>query len=423
MASFFSKILLKSSYKSVYGDKAIVNILENTVEIVSGNRKIIHDKATAKKIEETFYETNQVKIIKYNKDGNPELEEIYIDGVKQLEKVLGEGKLTEVNADENGLEKTKSVYFKDNIEYKEITYKFKNKLTEVEYVVINIESEKEILRNIVKKKGEEILVDVQKKLSIDGRILYYKFNDLEIEIEYFDDNNLVKRYSKHYEEPVFETVESGKSKKTTKDSKGDKKKQIGTKIKKEIVEYNKKGNIVYLETDNEVMRREFDDDGALKKQYSIINGEKGKEIVGKLITLDKDIKIINNSTLPNDRIVKINEDMDTIEFRYEDNLVMMYDFMFWDGGIEVTEEFYQINNKFEFKKRIFDKLENNVDYRVEEVYRKGILYAVRMINKVSKTELYSEGKRRFIKGFNGVEKEISEEEFELYKMADELNKI
>lgn len=423
MASFFSKMLLKSSYKSVYGDKAIINILDDTVEVVSGNRKVIHNKATAKKIEETFYENNKVRIIKYNEDGHPETEEVYMDGVKQLEKALGEGKSTEINTNESGLEKTNSVYFKDGVEYKETTYKFKNKLTEAEYTVINIENETEVLKNIVKKKGDEVLIDIQKKLFPDGRIQYYKFNDLEIEVEYFNDEKLVKRYSRHWEEPVFEEIEVGNGKKTSKMPKEDEKKQVGTKIRKEIVEYNEKGNIVYLETDSETIRREFNEEGSLKKQYSIIDGERGKEIVGKIITEDKDIKIINNSTLPNDRITKINEDMDTIEFRYEDNLVMMYDFMFWDGGIEVTEEFYQINNKFEFKKRIFDKLENNVDYRVEETYKNNALYAVRMINKLSKTELYSEGERRFIKGFNGIEKEISEEEFELYKMADALNKI
>lgn len=421
--SFISKMLLKSSYKSVYGNKAIINIGENSVEVVSGNRKVIHDKETTKKIEETFYEDNKVRIVKYDENGHAELEETYIDGEKQSEKALGNGKSTNVEVSESGLETSRSTYFKDNIEYKEITYKYHNKVTETDCTVITIENENEILKSIIKKKGDEVLVDVQKKLHLDGRIAFYKFNDLEIEVEYIGDTKSVKRYSKHWEEPIFEELPANKQKKNGKDGKEEPRKQIGTKIKKEILEYNEKGNIVHLETENECISKEYDADGNLKKQYNIIEGEQGKEIVGKIITEDKDIKIINNSTLPNDKIVKLNEEMDVLEFRYEDNLVMMYDFMFWDGGIEVTEEYYQINNRLDFKKRVYDKLENNVDYHIEETYKSNKIYAVRTINKVSKTELYAEGNRRFIKGFNGIEKEITEEEFEVYKMADALNKI
>ena len=421
--SFFSKMLLKSSYKSAYGDKAMINIGENTVEVVCGNRKVIHDKESTRKIEETFYEDNKVRIVKYDENGHAELEETYIDGEKQTEKALGNGKSTNVDVNESGLETSKSTYFKDGVEFKEVTYKFHNKITETDCTVIVIQNDKEILKSIIKKKGDEVLVDVQKKLHLDGRVCFYKFNDLEIEVEYFGEGKSVKRYSKHWEEPILEETVPGKSKKPSKEGKEEPKKQIGTKIKKEILEYNKKGNILYLETENECISKEYDAEGNLKRQYSIIEGEQGKEIVGKIITEDKDIKIINNSTLPNDKIVKLNEEMDVLEFRYEDNLVMMYDFMFWDGGIDVTEEYYQINNRLDFKKRIYDKIENNVDYHVEETYKGNKVYAVRTTNKVSKTELYSEGNRRIIKGFNGVEKEITEEEFEVYKMADALNKI
>lgn len=423
MAAFFSKLLLKSTYKSVYGDKAIINISDNTVEVVCGNRKIVHDKNTTNKIEETFYEDNTVRIIKYGDNGKAELEETYIDGEKASEKALGDGKSTNVEVSESGLETLKSVYYKDNVEYNEVTYKYHNKITEADYTVITITSENEILKNLIKKKGDEVIIDVQKKMLPDGRVVYYKCGDVEIEVEYFGEGKSVKRYSKHWEEPIFEEAPQSKNKKNGKETKDETRKQIGTKIKKEIIEYNQKGNIVHLETDEECISREFDEDGNLKRQYNIIEGEYGKEIVGKIITEDKDIKIINNSTLPNDKIVKLNEDMDVLEFRYEDNLVMMHDFMFWDEGVEITEEYYQINNRLDFKKRAYDKLENNVDYHIEETYKGGKLYATRMINKTSKTELYAEGNRRFIKGFTGPEKEITEEEFELYKMADALNKI
>lgn len=423
MLTFFSKLLLKSTYKSVYGDKAIINISDNTVEVVCGNRKIVHDKNTTIKIEETVCENNTIKIIKYNDSGKATLEETYVDGEKISEQALVNGKSTNVEVSDSGLETLKSIYYKDNVRYNEVTYKYHNKITETDYTVITITSEDEILKNLVQKKGNEIVLDIQKKMLPDGRIVYYKCGDVEIDIEYFNDERCVKRYAKHWEEPVVEEVAPIKSKKNVKDTKENEKKPIGIKIRKEILEYNEQGNILHLETDKECIDREFDSEGNLKKQYNIIESNLGKEIVGKIITEDKDIKIINNSTLTNDKIVQLNEDMDVLELRYEDNLVMMYDFMFWDGGIEITEEYYQINNRLDFKKRIYDKLENNADYHIEETYRGNKLYSVRMINKVSKTELYTEGNKRFIKGFSGIEKEITEEEFELYKMADALNKI
>lgn len=419
--SFFSDFLLKQSYKSVYGNKAIIKIGDDNIEVLSGNRKIIHNKDTSTKLCETFYDDNKVRIVKYDAEGNAEVEETYIDGEKQSEKALGNGKITNVEVNDSGLETSISTFFKENIEYKETTYKYKNETLNTEYTVILLESEKEILKNIVKKQGEEVVVDVQKRMLPDGRISFYKLKDLEIEIDYYDDGKNVKKFSKHWEEPIYETPIQSKGKKNQ--SKEENKKVVGTKIKREIVEYNKKGNIVYLETDEECINKEYDAEGNLKRQYCITQGEHGKEIVGKLITDDKDIKIINNSTFPNDRIVKMNEDMDVLEFRYEDNLVVMYDFMFWNGEIDITEEYFRINNKFSLKKRIYDKIENGVDYNVEETYKGGKVHAVRTINKLSKTELYSEGNRRFIKGFNGIEKEITEEEFEVYKMADALNKI
>lgn len=419
--SFFSDFLLKQSYKSVYGSKAIVKIDDDNIEVLSGNRKIIHNKETSIKMVETFYDNNTVRIVKYDSEGNAEIEETYVDGEKQSEKALGNGKITNVEVNESGLETSVSTFFKENIEYKETTYKYSNQLLGTDCTVILLESEKEILKSIVKKKGEEVIVDVQKRILPNGRVSFYKLKDLEIEIEYFDDTSNVKRLSKHWEEPIYEELTQSKNKKNQ--GKEESKKVIGTKIKREIVEYNRKGNIIYLETDDECINKEYDEEGNLKRQYCIIDGEHGKEIVGKLITQDKDIKIINNSTFPNDRIVKMNESMDVLEFRYEDNLVVMYDFMFWNGGIDITEDYFKINNKFQLKKRVYEKIENNVDYSIEETYKAGKIHAVRTINKTSKTELYAEGSRRFIKGFNGVEKEITEEEFEVYKMADALNKI
>ena len=115
MLTFFNKLLLKSSYKSVYGDKAIINISDNTVEVVCGNRKIVHDKNTTNKIEETLYENNTVTLIKYNASGKAELEETYIDGEKVSEQVLGNGKSTNVDVSDSGLKKLKSIYYKDNV--------------------------------------------------------------------------------------------------------------------------------------------------------------------------------------------------------------------------------------------------------------------------------------------------------------------
>ena len=57
------------------------------------------------------------------------------------------------------------------------------------------------------------------------------------------------------------------------------------------------------------------------------------------------------------------------------------------------------------------------------IYKNGKLFSKKKINKISKTELYSEGETRVVKCINGVEKEVTLEEFEMYKMADELNKI
>lgn len=422
MAKIFAKFLLKSTYKSVYGNKAIIKISDDIIEVVSGNKKIIHDKESSNKIEETFYEENKVRIIKYDANGKAELEETFVNGEKISEKVLGDGKSTKVDVNQDGLETSKSIYIKDNIECEEVLYKYHNKATDFDYEVLTISNEKEIIKKIIKKKNNENLVDVQKKCLLDGRIVYYKSGNVEIEIEYFGETKAVKRYSKHWEEPIFDEINQTKNKKNNKDNK-EEKQQVGTKIKKEIIEYNKNGSILYLENDKECIHREFDEEGNLKKQYNIIDGKRGKEIVGKIITEDKDIKIINNSTLSNDLIVKLNEDMDILEFKFEDNLVKMCDFMFWNGGIEITDEYYQINSKFDLKKRAYDKIEDNVDYHIEETYKNNKLYATRIINNLSKTELYVEGNRYFIKGFNGIEKEITEEEFKLYKKADALNKI
>lgn len=419
--SLFSDFLLKQSYKSVYGNKAIVKIGDDNIEVLSGNRKVIHNKETSIKMLETFYDDNKVRIVKYDSEGNAEIEETYVDGEKQSEKALGNGKITNVDVNENGLETSVSTFFKENVECKETVYKYNDKILNTDCTVVLLESEKEILKSITKKQGDDVIIDVQKRMLPDGRISFYKLKDLEIELEYYDNSKNIKRFSKHWEEPVYGEPTQVKNKKNQ--VKDDAKKVIGTKIKREIVEYNRKGNIVYIETENECINKEFDEEGNLKKQYCITEGELGKEIVGKIITEDKDIKIINNSTFPNEKIVKMNEDMDVLEVRYEDNLILMYDFMLWNGEIIVTEEYFIVNKKFDLKKRVYEKIENNVDYNIEETYKGGRIHAVRTTNKISKTELYAEGSRRFIKGFNGVEKEITEEEFEVYKMADALNKI
>lgn len=420
--SFFSDFLLKRSYRSVYGNKATVKIGEEDIEVLIGNKKIIHNKETAKKMLQTVYENDSVVVIKYDAEGNAELEETYVDGEKQSEKVLGNGKITNVNVNEVGLETSISKYYKNNVEYKETTYKFNNEAEKNEYTVVLLDSEVESLKNITKKQGENVVLDIQKKMLPDGRIVFYKFNDLEVELEYFDETKQIKRYSKHWEEDLFEEPSQSKNKSNNKSNKEEVKKKIGTKIRKEIIEYNKKGNIVYIETEIESVHKEFDTEGNLKKQYCIKDGKHGKEVVGKLITKNKEIRIINNSSFNDEVIKKLNEDMEVVDFRYENNVIMMYDFMFWNGELHITEEYIKVNGLFGLKKRIYDKLENGVDYRVEEEYKNDKLHAVRTINKVSKTEFYVEGSKRFIKGFDGVEKEITEDEFEVYKIADALNK-
>ena len=137
-------------------------------------------------------------------------------------------------------------------------------------------SEDEILKNLVKKKGDEIILDVQKKMLTDGRIVYYKCGDVEIDIEYFNDGKCIKRYAKHWEETIVQEAVQIKNKKNAKDTKDEQKNQVGVKIKKEILEYNEEGNILHLETDKECIDREFDSEGNLKKQYNIIESNLGK---------------------------------------------------------------------------------------------------------------------------------------------------
>lgn len=191
----------------------------------------------------------------------------------------------------------------------------------------------------------------------------------------------------------------------------------------EVLEYNEIGKIIAVDTEVSSIRLEYDENGKIKKQYKILSSENGKEIVGMIQDKNGVRKIINNSTLPESEVIKINEEMEQLEIRYMDNTNMMYDVIFWDGGVEITENYYAINNSLDLKKRLYDKLENNVDYHIEEVYKNGKLFGYRKINKKTKTELYTEEDRKFIKGFDGIEKEVTLDEFNLYKMADELNKI
>lgn len=424
MKRIISNVFNKRLYKKVYGNKAKVNIGEDFTEVSIGNRKIIHETDTGKKIEETIYDSNEVRVVKYDSEGCIEKEEIYINGEKVTEIDVNKGKSTNLKIDDEGMEILDSKYEEDGVDVKEKTYKYRNKITDEEYSVIILEKDNAVFKNMMKKDKEGNILEVEQKSFSDGRLLFYKNSDLEIEIEYFQDTGKVKRYSKHYEEPVYEEVAPSKSKKGSKNEVSKvEKKIIGTKIIKEILNLNQNSNIIGLEKNDSFIKRDFDDKGSLKRQYKIIMSDKGKEIVGKLITEDGEIKIINNSMLSNELIVKINEEMDGLEESYESNFVKLYNFIIHDNGIELSEDTYLISKKVELVGRVYDRLEDNVPYRIEETYKNGKLFSKKKINKISKTELYSEGETRVVKCINGVEKEVTLEEFEMYKMADELNKI
>lgn len=421
MFTKLSDFFLIQTYRSVYGSKAKFAIKGDVVEIIAKNKKIIRNKKNGNKIEESYYEGNKVTLMKYSPTGIADIEEIYIDGKKISEKKIGENKDISKDFTLDGIDKTTSVYTEDGKKVVEEVYIYKEKDKTIQYTVKD--KDYEIIKEILIKEKDETVLDTKKVGDKEGRVFYYKENGSEVEVSYYGNGRHVKDYSKYYEEPIYEEVtevQNTKSKKNKQDSK--EKKQIGTKITKEIINYNEHDKIIYVEDNEKMIHREFDKDGNLMKQYTIITTDKGKEVIGKIIT-DKDIKLINNSTIPNDRIVLINEEMDRLDAQYDERHIITHDCIVNEHKLTIADEHYELNNKLELKKKTYEKVENNIPYNIEETYRKEKLYCLRKINQISKTEFVTEGNRKFVKGYNGIEKEVSDEEFEVYKIADEFNKL
>lgn len=420
----FKKLILNSTYKYVYGKKAKVVINEDTVEVFIGNKKVIHNKDNNMKVEEYLYNSNEVTLIKYDAQGNVDNKEIYVNGQK-ISEVTSDGKTTSFGISEDNFKVFETTYSKDGSVVVEKRYVYVDSVTLDEYEVIVSNQNEVVKKRITKKNSDTVLIDVERQETESGKLLSYNdfVKNMEVNIDYYFKTRNIEKLSIYKEEPVYElvTMPAGKSKKKDKEPIQEKK-QVGTQIAKQIIEYNSNGRIVFVETNSFSIVKEFLESGLLKKQYKIIDTEHGKEIVGKLI-LDDEVKIINNSKLTDVDVDKINSELDAIDAFYDNLKIDFIDFMEYEKSIIIVNDVFKASKKMELVSRNYDKIENNVDYHIEESYMNSKLFSTRKTNKITYTELYSEPSKFIIKCMNGEEKEVTKEEFELYKMADELNTI
>ena len=425
----FSKLkdkMMKASYIKVYGDRAEMIFKEDVVEILVGNKKFVHNRESGKKISETLFTTENIVVTKYDENEVKISEEVFVDDEKVSEIDIKSGKNTVMESSSSKIKKSVSSYEKDGEEITETTLKYNDEYKKEEIEVITLDMKDYLLKSIVvKKEGEDApYIDVQKKLSENGNLLYYKENDITVELEYYTENK-IKSFVLLTEVPVYEELpqpQKGKGKAPV-GGKPIEPKQIGTEIKREIVKFNESGKITNVERNDEKMTREFYEDGNLYRQYLIIDTGSSKEVIGKIIMKDGSVKIINNSTMDAVEIVRKNDEMTSLDNNYKEFKLESYDFYEENDTISVSKEIYRIDRLFQKVGRRYEILENGVPYCVMEEYKKGKVAVTEKTNLISGTQLIEEGNRKYVKGLDGMKKEVCDEEYEIYKMADELNKV
>lgn len=425
----FSKLkdkMMKASYIKVYGDRAEMIFKEDVVEILVGNKKFVHNRESGKKISETLFTTENIVVTKYDENEVKISEEVFVDDEKVSEIDIKSGKNTVMESSSSKIKKSVSSYEKDGEEITETTLKYNDEYKKEEIEVITLDMKDYLLKSIVvKKEGEDApYIDVQKKLSENGNLLYYKENDITVELEYYTENK-IKSFVLLTEVPVYEELpqpQKGKGKAPV-GGKPIEPKQIGTEIKREIVKFNESGKITNVERNDEKMTREFYEDGNLYRQYLIIDTGSSKELIGKIIMKDGSVKIINNSTMDAVEIVRKNDEMTSLDNNYKEFKLESYDFYEENDTISVSKEIYRIDRLFQKVGRRYEILENGVPYCVMEEYKKGKVAVTEKTNLISGTQLIEEGNRKYVKGLDGMKKEVCDEEYEIYKMADELNKV
>lgn len=425
----FSKLkdkMMKASYIKVYGDRAEMIFKEDVVEILVGNKKFVHNRESGKKISETLFTTENIVVTKYDENEVKISEEVFVDDEKVSEIDIKSGKNTVMESSSSKIKKSVSSYEKDGEEITETTLKYNDEYKKEEIEVITLDMKDYLLKSIVvKKEGEDApYIDVQKKLSENGNLLYYKENDITVELEYYTENK-IKSFVLLTEVPVYEELpqpQKGKGKAPV-GGKPIEPKQIGTEIKREIVKFNESGKITNVERNDEKMTREFYEDGNLYRQYLIIDTGSSKEVIGKIIMKDGSVKIINNSTMDAVEIVHKNDEMTSLDNNYKEFKLESYDFYEENDTINVSKEIYRIDRVFQKVGRRYEILENGVPYCVMEEYKKGKVAVTEKTNLISGTQLIEEGNRKYVKGLDGMKKEVCDEEYEIYKMADELNKV
>lgn len=425
----FSKLkdkMMKASYTKVYGDRAEMIFKEDVVEILVGNKKFVHNRESGKKISETLFTTENIVVAKYDENEVKISEEVFVDDEKVSEIDIKSGKNTVMESSSSKIKKSVSSYEKDGEEITETTLKYNDEYKKEEIEVITLDMKDYLLKSIVvKKEGEDApYIDVQKKLSENGNLLYYKENDITVELEYYTENK-IKSFVLLTEVPVYEELpqpQKGKGKAPV-GGKPIEPKQIGTEIKREIVKFNESGKITNVERNDEKMTREFYEDGNLYRQYLIIDTGSSKELIGKIIMKDGSVKIINNSTMDAVEIVRKNDEMTSLDNNYKEFKLESYDFYEENDTISVSKEIYRIDRLFQKVGRRYEILENGVPYCIMEEYKKGKVAVTEKTNLISGTQLIEEGNRKYVKGLDGMKKEVCDEEYEIYKMADELNKV
>ena len=422
----FGKIkekLLKSSYVKVYGDRAQVIFKDDVVEIIIGNKKITHDSKTGKKLTETVFSSDKMIIIKFDENEKKIGEEVFVDDKKVCEVSLGDGRSTVVENSSSNINKISSRYEKDGESIVETTLKGKDREGNV-IEVIEIEGEEYVLKSILKKTLEgEILVDVQIKYDKNENLLLYKENGLTVELHYFDGNKIDK-FELSREVPVYEEEVVNAKGKSKSNAQPVERKIIGSEIKTELVRFDKEGRIINVQRGNESIVKEYYDNGSLYRQYMIIETDNGMELVGKVMNPEGAVKTVNNSTLSNEDIIKKNDEMFNIDSDYKMFNLEAADYEIIDDELRINRVLFNIDKRFVVAGRKYESLENGVLYYVLEKFdENGSVSYLEKTNKVSGTKLIYEGQTKYVIGMDGIKKEVTEAEYQIYKIADELNKI
>lgn len=413
--------LSKSQYVKVYGERAEILFKDDVIEVVVGSRKIIHDKVTNKKISETLFSPENVVVIKYDENEKKISEEVFVDDKKVSGYTLNDGKKEFKEDLEGDMKKSVKKYSKDGENITEVVYTGKDRNSR-DVEIIDIIGDKYISRSIVvRNESGETTVDVRRKTTLDGRLVAYSGDGMMVDIEYFKENK-VRVLEISIEVPVYEEV--NKNQKQKNKGKGtDEKKQIGTKMDSQIIKFDDLGRIVFFQKENETIVKEYYENNNPFRQYIIFDREQGKEVIGRVITMDDTVKIINNSTLSNEEIVKRNEEIFNIDKTHENFRLNSYNYEIRDNVLIIYKEIVIIGKHSEVIGKIFDVVENGVSYEVEEEYLNNKLNIVKKTNKISGTQLIMQSNKKYIVGMDKVKKEVTDDEYEVYKIADELNKM